>query len=452
MHDLNDNSSEYSRTALFLQLTKRFDERDLRYCIVGDTDAYPEKIHSDIDIVVENGSLAVAKDLLREFAHDLGLQIVQMLQHEQNAFFFVLAYSDSSGNIRFWLPDLCSDYFRDGRRLIVAEELLTNRVRPTDKRGALKAFYVPEPSKEFLYYFLKRVDKQAFTHRHGRHLAGQWKKDPGGSKRLLRKFWKDQQIDLIAAAAETNEWQRIVDALPKLRREIHGKAPLRLRHILYELIRITRRVLYPSGLMVVLFGPDGCGKSTVIQIILRDLLPVFRGTAYFHLRPKLFGVKKGTTNAPVTDPHALPPRGLIASVAKIGYWTYAYLIGHLTQVKMLLIRSRLVIFDRYYHDILVDPRRYRYSRPMWLARIAGIFVPKPSLLILLDAPPETLYARKQEVTFDELVRQRHAYLDLVRTMPYGVIVDSSQPLDNVVLEVKHKILAYMAERNSHRTH
>ena len=110
----------------------------------------------------------------------------------------------------------------------------------------------------------------------------------------------------------------------------------------------------------------------------------------------------------------------------------------------------LRIWDRYYHDRLVDPLRYRYGGPMWLARWVGKLIPMPDLWILLDAPAEVLQARKQEVSFSETTRQRGAYLALMREMDNTVVVDASQPLDKVVADVNAAILRFLAERTRKR--
>ena len=51
-----------------------------------------------------------------------------------------------------------------------------------------------------------------------------------------------------------------------------------------------------------------------------------------------------------------------------------------------MIRTRLVIFDRYIYDLLVDSKRVRYGGPAWMLRLLARIVPRPELVILLDAP------------------------------------------------------------------
>lgn len=204
-----------------------------------------------------------------------------------------------------------------------------------------------------------------------------------------------------------------------------------------------------KGVMLALLGTDGSGKSSVIMQLIFPPLPGFQRTKYIHLRPRL-GFKTTEKATPVTDPHRKASRSSPTSIAKILYLLFDYGVGYVLKVLPLLMQSTLVVFDRYYHDILVDPKRYRYGGPMRLARWVGKMIPKPDLFILLDAPPEILQVRKQEVAFEETARQREAYLEFVRGMKNGVVVDASIPLDEVVAEVNRVILDFMAKRTKKR--
>ena len=124
-----------------------------------------------------------------------------------------------------------------------------------------------------------------------------------------------------------------------------------------------------------------------------------------HWRPGFFCKKEGD-GLPVTDPHGKPPRGLIASIFKLGLffvdWWWAYL-GVLLHARA---KVTLVISDRYYNDLLADPKRYRFGAPLWLARLVFKLMPRPDQVIVLAGDPNVIHARKQEVTMAELVRQR----------------------------------------------
>jgi thymidylate kinase len=99
----------------------------------------------------------------------------------------------------------------------------------------------------------------------------------------------------------------------------------------------------------------------------------------------------------------------------------------------------LLIGDRYYHDLLVDPMRYRYGGPAWIARFVGTLMPQPDLWVLLNAPAIILQARKQEVPLEETMRQCNAYIAFVRNQKRFIIIDAIQSLENVIADIEQEI-------------
>lgn len=152
----------------------------------------------------------------------------------------------------------------------------------------------------------------------------------------------------------------------------------------------------------------------------------------------------------MADPHEKPERGRLMSIAKALYYTVDYVLGYAVRTWPQLVRSTLVVYDRYYEDLLVDGRRYRYGGPEWVLRWLRPLIPKPDLVFLLDASAEVLHQRKQEVPLPEVRRQRQAYLELVSSMPNGHVIDASQPLDRVVVDVEDAIISHLSARTAER--
>lgn len=190
--------------------------------------------------------------------------------------------------------------------------------------------------------------------------------------------------------------------------------------------------------LICFLGCDGSGKSAVIAGMAERLekqgVVVTRG----HWRPVALGGERaaagGQGNVAADDPHGQVPRGMVSSILKLGWlwlnWWVAWFrfLGKQSE-------QGVVLFDRYHADLLIDPRRYRYGGPMWLARLASRLMPQPDVVIFLDAEPEVLLARKQEVGREALVRSREAYLKLAASHERFRVVDASQPLEDVVEEV-----------------
>jgi len=199
-------------------------------------------------------------------------------------------------------------------------------------------------------------------------------------------------------------------------------------------------------LKIVILGPDGAGKSSVIRGLMQNLSQGGRVAKMRYLKPQIVMVRRGDQVTINPDPHGKSPRSELTSVAKIFVWLIEEWWAHLFRDK----RGVVLICDRYYHDLLIDPIRYRYGGPLWIAKLVGRLMPEPGLWALLDAPADVLQARKQEVARKESERQRQAYLTFVSKRHKYVIVDAAQSLDHVVIEVEHAIRTTLTNKEDSR--
>lgn len=433
-----------TRSQAISKFFQYLEEDSVNFVIVGDTRGYPEEIHGDTDIVTDNRSLPLAQQSLFRFCKDHGIKIVQVLQHEQSASYYVLAWFDETGKLFTLNPDICSDYFRYGKLFLRAEEVLSGRVRTAgDNKGSLK-FYTPPPPKSFVYYLLKKIDKGALDERQGNYLSSQWTSDTQGGMVQIARFWSEPEAGILARAAGANDWTPVRNEINKFQLIMRKSLGFSVTHWCHELVRKVRRLFYPTGLLVVFLGSDGSGKSTIIKQVQNDLAPLFRRTKTYHLRPHFVRRKKG--GAPVSHPHAQPPRNIIASCLKLLIYLADYSIGYCFEILPRKIRSTLILFDRYFFDVIIDPKRLRYGGPRWIPVFLAKCIPAPDIIFYLDAPPEVLLSRKQEISVSEIERQRHAYLDLTHDLPNAYTIDASKPLPEVTDSVERIIVQFLESR------
>jgi len=427
-----------SRALLLARILQALSDAHIPVCLLNSYDTLESQASSDIDCRIASEQLptAVVKAL-----HSNGVVVLQDFQRESSTHVLVLVDCNLPGSSMIWL-DAGSDFREAGRIYYQGSAVLHSAVTAGD-------FMIPQPEIEFGHYLIKKIVQKSLDEPSGSRLSALYRRNPSGSAAEISKFWTPSTAARLIDAAESEVWgfvQRDMDIIrSELLREARRRRPSNLpKYWLPEFSRRLRRFCAPAGLHVVFLGADGSGKSSVIDQVEAKLNGAFRGTSHFHLFPGLF--RQSGDGRPVTDPHRLRPRSSIVSIAKVFIWVVDYFLGYYVKVRPKLVRSNLVLFDRYFPDILVDPRRYRYGGPEALNRFIWNILPKPALVILLDAPVTVLHQRKQEVPWDETVRQRDAYRKLVADMPNGHIVDASQSLNDVVEDVSAIIRAHLSSR------
>ncbi|NPD92936.1 hypothetical protein [Xylanibacter muris] len=428
-----------NKKELFKKLIKIIDKNNIPYALVGRTECYPENIGSDIDIIIPRSEIKTFKQVIWQI-EDNQTKIVQMLQHEIVAFYYVLFHFDN-GDIVSIQPDVCTDYYRKGRKLLSADYLLEGR-----KDAVQGGFHVLTPEKEFIYYLLKKVDKRNLSEEQYEHIRTSYLINKDKALLEAKEFWKGENLLVIQKSMDENNFLLLHNNLRKLQQGIHSSHSRKTTDILKNIALKIKRILNPTGYIITVLGPDGSGKTTVMEQFKKDIKPAFRRLQQFHLFPK---PHKGATKV-VEDPHGQKKRNLILSLLKLIYLLYIYIGGHLRYVLPMKIKSTLTIFDRYYDDILVDPIRYRNDTPCWIVRFIRCFIPKPELWVILDCPTEVIQARKAEVTPAETERQRQAYLSLAKSKKNCIVLNTNRDVKEISYELCLFICKSLNERSIKR--
>ena len=216
-------------------------------------------------------------------------------------------------------------------------------------------------------------------------------------------------------------------------------------------------------LTVAIVGADGAGKSTVVDRLRAELDVPFRQmylgvspASATHPLPTTRAVRWARSTAgraprtagppPIEAPAERPAprstaRHLLAEAATAGRTANRIAEEAYQESVSRWHRAagRVVVYDRFYpadfhaHDLSGRP-----GLP-WNRRLHGAFLRRcfapPDLLIVLDAHPEVLHARKGEGTLAELASRRDEYLAYAATVEHHVLIRADQPLEVVVGEV-----------------
>lgn len=219
--------------------------------------------------------------------------------------------------------------------------------------------------------------------------------------------------------------------------------------------RISRlyRIIHPPGYSIAVLGTDGAGKTTVINAIREPLNEADHNALFYeHMRPnllpniaQLFGGKK--QSGPVTDPHAAKPSGLLGSLLRLLYYSVDYIWGYWIKIYPIMVKkSSIWIFDRYYYDYLIDPKRARINLPDWIIKSVKFFIPDPDLILCLGAEPVTIHNRKPELPLDEVMIQVRKLKKFCDNEKKAVWIDTSNSIEETVNQVMNTISNKMAER------
>ena len=449
---------------LFRDVVTSLDRAGHKICVLHGDKAHSERYSAekDVDVVSEDPA-----QVPRILSDGKVASIVRAFKGAQDPVYTLYLHRQCNGRPVFLELDIWAGCRRKGYVFLDGEVLL-------ETRREVEYFWVPSPELEFTCYLLRRLIK-GLDEARAQRLSELYNEDPSGCAAQLAGFFPKAEAALIKEAARSGDWKLVFSQIERLRqvmlKKMSHEQPLgKPRFWLSEIRTRLRACVQPEGLMVTFLGTDGAGKSTVTARVEQDLAPVFSSTKRYHrpvasplrwMKRYRTGSRSGghvgasavdlDAQSAQPDPPGKPPHNLPVSLLKLGLWWADFTVfGYLLDVYPRLVESTFVLLDRYYHDLLVHPHGYRYGGPLWIARLVGRFVPRPHLVILLDAPAEVIQARKPELPFEETARQREAYLGVVEGLSNAHVVDTSQPLDAVVDEAERIILEYMAQRSTQR--
>lgn len=363
------------------------------YAVLRNFEGLPDKNESrDIDIIIAKESLKkVLKPLVR-MIDESGWKIVTYLDSDRLTTLVCGRCDEDGTQLVQW------DFFINtsvwGLELMSAEEFLEHR----QWNGFL--WYV-DAECQFL-------DKYLYNRTVGAAYPGKYKltreaaeHSPIVENKLLSVFGRKSVEECDAVKG-----RGLLKAVVKSNMRHPARCIGSVSKFLYTFVR--NYVRSNTGFSIGFTGPDGAGKTTVIDTILKELGEVFaKAHVYYHFRPTLFGnlgevAHKAGVKAKVDrdydNPHRSKKKGVVSSLCRLGYYSIDYIVGYWLKVKTHTRITRLVVFDRYYTDIICDSRRSSIYLPTkFLYGFDKCFIPSLDYNILLTASTDVILSRKSEL-------------------------------------------------------
>lgn len=410
------------------------------YAVVHGAERYPDALGRDVDVLVARGdadrALGIARDVLSASVGDVveppplwGRRLV--------------AVSGSGPGETF---ELHLQHELRWRTVVVAAS-----PRATGRHNELAIDPWAAWAKRVLLPVLSgRTERMAsrpaeFTFHRGEEEAAR-RRLPS----LLGDRVSAELIDRVLRAGA----EELPGMVRELRRSATRRAFLRspIRSAIWPLSALWRRVRMvrsPCAPVIAVVGADGVGKSTALEAIRAAEDWIFLGVVDRHWRPGLLPQLGRLAGRPQPTPGAAnPPRregGRFHSL-RLAYYGVDVALGAIFVDRPAASRQRLVLYDRCWLDMAVDPARYGLRSPSGVLGLWSI-LPRPDRVIALVADPDRIFERKGEMCPSEIARQQAEWRRLAEAGRVHQIIDADRPVALVVDDLRRAILQAFLELN-----
>lgn len=448
------------RHAKILQcFLQALENKGVRYVILKNDDGLPFKNYSkDVDIIIDPGYYKIASELLQKCYTENGISHYKIHKFERLRCWYGF---NPTTKLAIHI-DLLEGFLHKGFEMFPFEMIYSHAYK--NKNGV---YVLDSLLGNVILLMHSTICYHTIKEKYAIRIAKGYKENKQNIDSLLQQLLGFKTSLKMIQLLKENDYHAISAKgkwfSHKSKKRILLSRPLftlaNVADFLFEKINrvIINRERYTALLSV--HAPDGTGKTTFIQQLSEQLGFYFVCDAgdlvqIYHHRPNILpnigavGEKAGVMRQDknFTEPHRAKPAGFISSLIRMIYYWIDYVIG----VPLILRKNaqfdKITIFDRYIYDFLVDPYRTRIKLPHWIRKIFSQLVKQPRIVFVLDANADTIYARKQELSKEEIERQLHEFRKLSNLGKRVHFLDATQTPEKIAQDAIKIVIDELAEK------
>ena len=434
------------------------DEAGIVWAVAHGWEGLPTYARHDVDIALAHSDLKQTVSILKCVAKDTGWINYCHFKMSNLHSYWILLPGDE---ISYFQIHIFLEASLRGIPFFSSEKPLSNRWRNE------KGIWCMPYSYSAASVLLKEIIANSKLEREARHMQvydGVAKDNVGFVELLTEAFRGDSDlVNEVVDIVGRKDWDELPRLAPAIRRKVMLPRCGNISGMAVYVFDNVRLRLFPFlRPFVALVGPDGCGKTTVADAIVKhfDHRPLcglmrihsdFPGT--IRLRDiykrfmSLLGRKVEFKPEPPPGTKGMgmkPPLARMRSMFYVLYYGVTLAMGRIALFKWRTF-SGLLLADRYYYD-------YYYMRghmncPKWWKDMVGLIVPKPDMIFVLERSAEDIYRQKPELEVEEIKRQQQKIRDYFGNDNRVRYIDARNGILNTSNEVCREIEKWIINYN-----
>lgn len=439
-------------SAFFEALNKN----DIHYVVLWNIENIYDVSGKDIDILLDEKDIPKTFDIIKKLCHQK--KALVLFYDSFSYWHHVHLFIQASNFAALILLDLKVKNAYQNLEYFPSQWMFSSRIK-------WKNIYRPLPAHEAVCLLLRIIlEKKKFSSHYFTKIRSLLKENSQAFWECLRSILPDEQSRRLIKYLEEERSQEVIASRSQILTIFKARSLTNhLKYISWHIqrfIRLCKFTFMRRGALIVVLGPDGVGKSALITELVNQMesLSLKTKQVYFGIRGALLPTKRLMRYLRERKREKVQHSSRISENAHTRAqkkWSYFWgnmhnyadqLLRYWVYVRPALARRRVVFTDRYIYDAVTGPIPIKLY-PVMMALLKYL-VPRPDLTIVLYDTPENIYARKQELSLEEIKRQQHCYKKLAQIVPEIAWIPVSGTSKDMASQTLGTIMKAIAKRNA----